>query len=153
MTEEDLIQESIKAAYGSLSQPTWHFASSAYRSHPYGEVVECLTDLGYQVNEVTDLNEDVSCSYLLLRDGFTWALYLSLVGPYAALLRVSPGDSEAPYSWGENSEVEGVLREHKVTLLSGEQLSRTIGFGANQEEKSIFAIMFSEYDRVLPGKW
>jgi hypothetical protein len=55
---------------------------------PYAELVRSVAGQ-FEVADTTDANDDHAFVYTLSRDGRTWTLALSVVGPYAVLARVS----------------------------------------------------------------
>ncbi len=74
------VMDAIEATYGSLSDPSYSFVERAMSAQPYAECVDRLSNL-VDVEDVTDVNDDVSFRYLLSRGPNEWALNLSMVGP------------------------------------------------------------------------
>ena len=81
------IQEAIAKAYGDLSEPDFSFVQRTYEKRPYGDLLVAL-QADVAVEENTDLNDDVCVSLLLSGSGRRWSLFLSLIGRYAAFMRV-----------------------------------------------------------------
>ena len=116
----DGLYQLIARAYGSLDDPYFGTIQAAYETRPYAEVEHALRER-FQVTEDTDFNTDV-CVVLIVQ-GATgrWIVYLSLLGPYAAVNRghegpwcevvVSPG---AP---GEEAEVFAILAAANIAVL------------------------------------
>ena len=80
------IKQALVARYRDLGNPWYGWVLPAYEAIPYKAVVNDFVTLGATVEDDTDLNDDVSCRYLIQRDGVLLIAELSLVGPYAVLL-------------------------------------------------------------------
>ncbi|MFG1603854.1 hypothetical protein [Actinoplanes sp. NPDC049265] len=84
----DEVEDGLRRAYGSLSRPAFGTVAGRLARGPDGGLVEALYDR-FEVADVTDPNEDHGWHLILAADGRRWALYVSAVGPYAALARIS----------------------------------------------------------------
>lgn len=144
----NLIRKSVEAAYGSLMSPSWHFAEREYRRSPYAETVERLHAASFDLEETTDLNDDVSCCYYLQKGSRGWALQLSLVGRFAVLLSVDRRNRVSFDRGGESDEIEKILSDAGILLLTEEILSRNLPFGASREGKKVYFVLFSDHDHL-----
>jgi hypothetical protein len=84
----DEVLDHITRTYGSLERP--HFGQVAERldQQPYADLVASIAGQ-FEVEETTDPNDDHAFVYVLSRDDRSWSLALSVVGPYAAVARIS----------------------------------------------------------------
>ncbi|MBC6456418.1 hypothetical protein [Actinomadura sp. HBU206391] len=83
----DEILRRIEQTYGSLSDPKFFFVRRALEERPYDALVESIAK-NFKVTEDTDENDDLAFNYLVSSDNRTWAMSISMVGPYALLARV-----------------------------------------------------------------
>lgn len=81
------ILTSLQKQYASMETPDFSFVHSALHDRPYHPLVQSIGHL-FTVTEDTDPNDDVSFGYLLHAESHQWLLRLSMVGPYAVLLRL-----------------------------------------------------------------
>jgi hypothetical protein len=74
----------IQTKYGTLSEPNYALVHTDEPTHAL------LTQLAedFTIVDVTDTNYDVSFRYFLNQTDRQWALELSMLGPYAVLLRL-----------------------------------------------------------------
>lgn len=82
--EVNEIMESIRASYGSLSDPDFSFLRFDERVNPLNEL---LNQLGrhIQITDDTDPNTDVCFSFVIQSGDAERFLQISLVGPYACV--------------------------------------------------------------------
>jgi hypothetical protein len=108
---EELLQR-VRERYGSLERPDFLWVGAEYNRDPYAELRRALASR-LEVKDVTDLKSDVSVAYELTATGgsATWRLRLSLVGPYAVLLRRDGNAAELPMDGPEDAtgEVEAFV--------------------------------------------
>jgi hypothetical protein len=148
----------IRSVYGSFENPDFHFASEALRRRPYEQVVSQLERI-FKAEEDTDVNDDVSFGYVLRSHGQReWVLRLSMVGPYAVVLRlsgngpaevVSPG---APTLEEQELKLLQVLSAQGIQVLSQDELMRPVPlslYNTNPGNVRIYQALFSDTD-VLP---
>ncbi len=115
------IQHDLVARYRDLANPWYGWVLPAYQAAPYRAVVDDLVALGATVDEDTDLNDDVSCRYIVRRDGDCLTAEFSLIGPYVAVLEVGKNGS-GPIATRISAsvlvrEVLRVLNAHGLNLL------------------------------------
>jgi hypothetical protein len=89
------IAKAITSRYGRPESPRFDFVDQIWRSKPYEAIIARLSGHGIAVVEKTDLNEDVAFTYELSQGDDLLVLQLSMVGPYAILLRDMAGSSVA----------------------------------------------------------
>lgn len=89
-TKDEVLRRVIER-YGSLERPDFHWVQIAYDRDPYADLRRKLSER-FDLTDITDLNSDVSFAYeLRSREGDgAWTLRLSMVAPYAALIRHAP---------------------------------------------------------------
>ncbi len=150
----DAILRAIEETYGSLAEPNYAFVEKALLAQPYARLLDGLSRLG-ELDETTDVNDDVSFRYVLARDDEEWAVSLSMVGPYALLLRLPPREPPVVVTAASGSTHEAELVElierAGVRLLSRKALEREIPFrrpGADEESAFVYHAIIS--DESLP---
>jgi hypothetical protein len=153
----DEILARIRSAYGSLDQPEFHFVGRALNERPYNALIQQLEG-AFSVEHDTDPNDDVSFVYLLSADGRRWMLRLSMVGPYALLLRlhedhlvevISPRE---PSSDALEEQVFILLSGNGIRVLAKDELMRRVPlrlFNARPGNVRIYHALFEDTD-VLP---
>ncbi len=134
MTEPSLVDELMSVVlshYKSLDQPQWSFVREVFDRHPYNELIARLAET-FRVVEDTDFNYDVSFGYLLYRNDEGWVLVLSMLGPYAAVLRIDTQDESGPISMhtegltaSERSLLE-TLAVHGIRMLPRDVLEHPV---------------------------
>lgn len=152
-TERRDLIDAIKARYGSLEAPNYSFVERVVRDHPYAGLVEALSSVA-EVEETTDINDDVSFRYVVRRAGQRWALNVSMVGPYGVLLRLSPAGVVVTDQAAEAGD-EAILQPLKlagVSLLSRAVLEARIPFrplGQETDDATIYQALISD-EPLLP---
>ena len=109
------IRQTLLARYGNLAEPWYGWVLPAYEAAPYKAVVDDLVALGAAVEDDTDLNDDVSCRYLVRRDGILLIAELSLAGPFAV---VSGGEGKTAGPITPDMPVSGLARDVLEALES-----------------------------------
>jgi hypothetical protein len=153
------IRNAILARYGSLSEPRFHFVRAALEAHAYRALVDELRS-SFDITEETDTNNDVSFSLVLRKDGGALGLRLSMVGPYAVLLRLPPAgswevvDGAAKTTDAERSILDAV-RRFGIEPLDQATLSLPIALDMGDTEPDqcrFYQALFTDND-VLPWEW
>ncbi|MFJ4186405.1 hypothetical protein [Kitasatospora sp. NPDC089509] len=141
--------------YGSLEDPDFRFASGARVEDTHAELLATLSRL-VKVTNMSDENDHV-CFVLELREGpREWSLRLSMVGPYAMLLRVTRGWPrrfrilsveviEEPAAGTEQAIAE-LVREAGFTMVSAEDAEYPVRFNASGTEPvdgPLYRVLFS----------
>jgi hypothetical protein len=152
-TERKVLLDTITARYGSLEEPNYSFVEEVVRRQPYAQLLGALSKLA-DVEETTDLNNDVSFRYVLRHDSQSWALDVSMVGPFGLLLRLGT-DREVVTDQsdeGREREIVRTVKEAGVSLLSREVLETRIPFHRLAEEShhaTIYNALISD-EPLLP---
>lgn len=79
----EIIQDSIAAAYGSILEPNYSFVTKAYQKNTNRDLIYSISKR-LTVEDITDINYDVSFSYVLKAKG-EYLLQLSMVGKFFIL--------------------------------------------------------------------
>ncbi|WP_104978086.1 hypothetical protein [Sorangium cellulosum] len=163
MTEPNQLFQAIIDKYKSLENPDFHWVAKEYKRKPYRELEEHLAGR-FSVEDVTNLTNDVSCVLAISPEGdeVRWTLKLSLVGPYAVLLRETGARAWDVYVHSESdarSEDErwilGACEQHGIEMLKLDVLKTPIGlrlFDTDPERVRIYQALFSDTD-YLPGEY
>lgn len=80
--------EQIKATYKSLEVPDFAFVRRALDECPYQGVVDAIGS-EFGLLEITEEEKDHGFLYAIDKGPRRWAMYLSMVGPYAVFARVA----------------------------------------------------------------
>lgn len=151
------LSEVIENKYKSLEQPDYSFVSKAISSRPYDSLIRKLQDL-FEVEEITDPNDDVSFRYLLSKLKSQWIIELSMVGLYASFFRVSDvGSAEVVTSdttAQEEQKICSFLIENKFEILQQHELEQPFNLklcNTEPENVCIYQALFSDTD-ILPWK-
>lgn len=156
------IFNAIVLCYGSLEQPDFSFAEKAMAAGAWDSLVHELRER-ITIDEITDLNNDVSRTFQVRIDGRHVAtLQLSFVGPYAVYFR------HEGWPWKEifvdrtenaRNDVEAFVvdtcEKHGVSLL-GLDILRTPAtlklFDTESDRVRIYQALFSDVEFV-PGEY
>jgi hypothetical protein len=132
MTDLDEVVQSIRAAYGSLDHPRFDFVADSVRARTYSAMIGQLAQ-SFSTQDDTDVNTDVSFGCLLASGGERWLLRVSMVGPYAVLVRLGRevgGGVVLSGPTASSSEAEqqlmGTVAASGLRLLDRDLLSRTV---------------------------
>lgn len=152
---EDLLEQ-LRSVYGSLEEPTYFKINEVMAQRPYAQLVQELANY-FRVEEITDVNEDVSFQYELTQGDDEWVLELSAVGTYAAFSRygerggrplVTPeSDNLAP----PERQVIDLLRRHGLRVMSRSDLDVPIRmnlFVTEPERVCLYHALFSDNDSL-----
>lgn len=157
MQQSKPISELIRLTYGSLESPDFSFVADAVARRPHEELARELSH-HFEVSEDTDPNDDVSFVYQLRRGGSTWILRVSMVGPYAILLRLVENggadvisDDTAPRSESETDLLKR-LSSRQLQVLDRDTLLQPVPlmlFNTAPENTRIYQALFCDSD-ILP---
>jgi hypothetical protein len=151
----DSMMTLIHDEYQSFESPDFSFVEEAISSRPYERVVQQI-GTKFQVEEDTDPNDDVSFGYFLTNGPQHWVLRISMLGPYAVLLRVSDSEraelvtsSEEAMSDAERDLLH-ILADNEVSLLAREVLLQPVPLSLfNAEDTRVYQALFTDTD-ILP---
>jgi len=154
----------LLSKYRSLETPNFEWVQVAYQEDPTKTIRERLAH-SFDISEFTDLNNDVSVGYELYEPGGTipkWALRLSMVGPYAMLVRNTPNAPNRMLVDGlddcqDPSEklVAAVLDESGLELLDREALSTPVPlrlFVTEPHHVRMYQALFTDTE-FMPGEF
>ncbi|MDQ4032633.1 MAG: hypothetical protein M3332_10350 [Actinomycetota bacterium] len=151
--------EQLKNVYGSLDEPTYFKINEVMAERPYSRLVQDLANF-FHVEEITDVNEDVSFQYELIQGDDAWMLELSAVGSYAVFSRyeelggqllITPesDDLEPP-----ERQVIDLLRLHGLRVMDRSDLDVPVRmnlFVTEPEKVRLYHALFSDNDSLPWG--
>jgi hypothetical protein len=156
MTSDQLIT-AIKEKYLSLDEPDFSFVNKAVRDNMYRFIIEKLANI-FDVTEVTDLNDDVCFRYVLKKDSQSWVLEISMLGPYAVIIKTTAEMNyllvEAPEMSKYENQIVSALNLGAIVLLKKMQLEEQCNlklFNTGSEKTCIYQALFSDVT-MLPWK-
>jgi len=151
------LSEVIKRTYTSLEQPDFSFVSKAISSKPYGSLIQKI-GIFFEVEEITDSNDDVSFRYLLSKSRKQWIIELSMLGFYATVFRISDVGSiivvTKNTSVQDEKKLVSLLMEYRLKILEEQELEQPFPIKLSNtevENTCIYQALFSDTD-VLPWK-
>lgn len=147
----------LERNYKSLEQPDFSFVSRAISSKPYDALIKNVREL-FDVEEITDSNDDVSFRYVVSKLNSQWVVELSMLGLYATVLRVSQTahsyfvtqDTSAP----EDKDIISLLLDNQFEIPGKDVLEQPVAlklFNTEPENTCIYQALFSDTD-TLPWK-
>ena len=156
---ENSLRAAVIKAYGSLDEPSFSFVEKTAKRRPYDPLVSDLKALGFEIEETTDINEDVSFCYVLRARGSQWSLQLSMIGPFAVFFRLERhGEpiAEITEVTGDLIDLEKdavvVFRQSGVLVLGESILRRRIPlsmFYTEKQDVRFYQALFSDVE-ILP---
>lgn len=135
----DQIRADAKRRYTSLSNPNFSFIQKIWESRPYDPIIEEIGIL-CRLEDITDVNYDVSFQYVLRFSDTQWILELSMVGPYFIL---RPADGGGGMD-GAHPDIVERCREKGLTRLDYDE-AKALNIDGNKclpSEKSIYEWLF-----------
>ena len=148
------LSQAVLERYKSLEQPDFSFVSKISNSRPYEPLIKELREV-FDIEETTDINEDVSFSYMLSNSNNKWVIELSMVGLYAVVLRILEGGSiqlVASSICEFERKIIYLLDKYKFRVLQRRELEQPISLKlCNTEPGDVFMYqaLFSDTD-ILP---
>jgi hypothetical protein len=156
MADEEInhIVDMIVKKYVSTENPDRSFVSKSVNRNVYCDLVNEVAAV-CELEEVTDVNEDVSFRYILTFADCSWVLELSMVGPFATFMRIDD-PKKISLVLKPKSELEKqvvlLLDDNNIQLLGLEILNRRFDFHLNNTETKkakLYQILFSDIE-ILP---
>ena len=148
------IRTAILSKYGSLTEPRFDFVQAALDADEYRDLVQDLQS-SFEIIEDTDPNDDVSFGLLLRGAHGSFVLRLSMIGRYAAFLRIDQHNrsqlvdaAAAP----EERRVLEALRQFQIEPLDQATLSVRIPLELSNTTSAtcrLYQALFMDTD-VLP---
>ncbi len=155
----EAILSDIRRVYRSLDQPNFAFARDAMKRGVGADVFAEMLRRGFAVEDLTDLNDDVSRHLLpRRRSPRSLAVRLSFVGPYAVILSALDGEVKVIASPDElerdadELDLVQICMQHGYQLLPQALLEEHISlnlFETDPANVCIFQALFIDND-VLP---
>jgi hypothetical protein len=154
MTALDEVMERIRGAYGSLDEPRFDFVVDAARDPRYRTLIRNLAER-YTLDADTDLNSDVSFGCVLRYGAERWVLRVSMVGPYAMLLRLRGQggatlvSSPDPSSSEAEQELIGAVEDSGLRLLDRTVLAAPVNlrlFNTAPNRTRVYQALFVDTD-------
>ncbi len=112
--------EALLSSYQSLEEPKYWFVRRRHKSPPEALLKE--VGVGSSVRDLTDINDDVRWNFELARGDAHLDLVISMVGPYAVVLRHGPVGHRTPVTSAvecqpslERDVLARMLREERGT--------------------------------------
>ncbi|WNZ64002.1 hypothetical protein QEG98_10075 [Myxococcus sp. MxC21-1] len=157
MEDHDRLLRTIEARYGSLVKPRFDFVEVELKKDPHALLCERISRIA-EVEDLTNVNDDVCFSYRLRStDGVLW-LRVSMVGPYFVLMRIAALGAHGRFvePGGLKEGVEGQIFEMCVqeglVPIDRETCERPIEmlmFKTEPERVRVFNALFTDAD-LLP---
>lgn len=157
MISKDKILFDIKKAYGSFENPNYRFVEKRYRNQPFKKIELALLK-NFSVRDMTDLNEDVSCVWILDRDSTSWALQLSFVGSYGYLAKLDNNEeyvctisAERLDSSEDEKSIIRIIEDSGLKLLDQGLLEKLVSWKNDEgefEEVELFRVIFSDIESL-----
>lgn len=159
MVVQDMValSEAIKRTYKSLEEPDFSFVKKAISSRPYETLAQRMLSL-FDVEEITEPNDDVSFRYLIAKSNRRWVIELSMIGRYAVVLRLSDAGAveivTPETSVEEERDIFSILASGEVVVVKKKDLERPFPLKLSNTEPEnvcVYQALFSDTD-VLPWK-
>lgn len=155
--EVQAVMDVIRSNYKSLQSPDFSFVRDTIAKRPYEKILRQISK-HFQVEEDTDPNDDVSFGYVLTKGGERWVLRISMLGPYAVLLRLHQAARievmahRAQVSSSADKELITTLADNSIRLLDRDALLIPVPmrlFNAEPENTRVYQALFTDTD-ILP---
>jgi len=147
--------EDISKAYKSLRKPDFSFVESAVARNPYQGVVLAISER-FLVREITDSNDDVSFCYQVENSGDSWTIQLSMVGPYAVILKQTEEYGVEVVEPETQSRLErelcSILHANQLIILNQFVMEEPIDihlFNSDPKNTRFYQALFTDTD-ILP---
>ena len=149
----------IERKYKSLKKPDFSFVDKSLKSKPYSSIISALEN-DFDIEYITELNYDVSFSYVLSKSEKKWALELSMIGPYAVLTRINEYNNTVSLinpnlCYPCEKDICSTAINGGVEFLEKCELEQHIEmplFNTYPENVCIYHVLFSDTD-FLPWKY
>lgn len=153
------INKAIDEAYGSRAQPVFAFQTDVAVRERYAGIISELSKFS-DIEEITDLNVDVSFVFLVRIGNGVWIVRLSMVGPYALILDISdPQEAPTVVSRGKEPEcgervqiIMNIIEGNGIYVLDRSILERKVDlilFETSAQNTTVYQALFCD-NEVLP---
>lgn len=151
------IMTALRACYGNLEEPNYRKVTAILESDPYRPLIEELRSSGTEITESMDLNDDVAILLVVDQAKDQVGLWLSGVGPFAALVHQ---DAEGRYCWVTGPDgaptplaalVATIVQRADLQLLDRRTVSRKIRMQwyDGETEATLYQALFTDTD-IIP---
>lgn len=138
----------IKINYVDIARPSFHFKMRNYSLFGYDELIKKFEE-SFSVEEIGDINYDVSRSFLLKKNGGLFYVYLSLIGAYCFIMSNGEviSDNKNVANIIEN-EITNTIKLFDITILTKKDLMGRLPFSIyfeseGQEIDSVIGLIFA----------
>ncbi|MEL6723282.1 MAG: hypothetical protein AAFP10_08745 [Pseudomonadota bacterium] len=145
--------EKIFCYYKSLDFPDFTFVKEMIKSKPYDSLIKKIGCL-FDIEETTDVNDDVSFCYIIKKNESQWVIELSMLGLYAVVFRITDdGGAEllvSPINQQEE-KIAYLLNEYGFERLSENILKQPVNLRLNNTEPEntcFYQAFFSDTDQL-----
>lgn len=149
--------DAIKQKYISLENPDYSFVNEITALKPYNSLIQELEN-SFEIEEVTDLNDDVSFRYVICKAKRQWVIELSMLGRYATILRVSDLEPIKVVTSNttdhEEQSIFSFLVQNQFEILDRQELEQPVPLKLSNTEPgnvSVYQALFTDTD-VFPWK-
>ena len=137
----------LESRYGSLASPQFFFVQDALDAGKHEEEKRFFTDKFGAVDD-TDPNNDVGLFLVFEKNGETFCVLLSFVGPYAAFLK---GDAQNSFCLTDETEnltpderaILLFLRDKGWHVLSEAQLKQPVEIQLDIDDPTVYNALFT----------
>jgi hypothetical protein len=153
-TRLQVISSAVRNAYGNDRQPSYWFVREALQRDPCRSLVDELSQW-YAIENDTDPNDDVSFNFILSRGAGTWRLALSMVGPFALLVRVEDAEKTAVVTEStepDEARILGVVKAHGFEFIDRRTLNRSLDvrYSGDDDDWTVYHAVFTR-SQTIPG--
>jgi hypothetical protein len=161
MSDDGLLSEvraAILSTYGSLDNPDFHRLRPSLDAPPFAELAADLRR-NFTLDDDTDPNTDVARVLILRQGPRSWSISLSLVGPYACILRITRQHRamtselvQQPGAAPAEAELFEALSAHGFRMLPRAVLEAPVPlrlWATDPENVRVYQALFSDTD-ILP---
>ena len=158
------IMGAIVESYGSTDCPNYRSLWKKYDGLLYARPI-CELLRTFCLEETTDMNCDLAVNLTMVlpqAEGTRWFVQLSLVGPFATVMRYQESDEGGRplLIWAERADLSQIeqkllriLQRHRIHVLDEDMLTTKIDFCHVNEEPGLvplYRVLFYMEDEPLP---
>lgn len=150
----------IERRYGTSGEPYFEFVERSITEQPYARLLHQLSEK-FVIEDITDVNYDVSFVFVLQQIRLSYILRLSMLGNYGLLMKSDLGSkgywsisTENLFDSNEEAIIKA-LQKNNVELLDQETLELPVKiklFNTAPEDVRVYQALFCDND-VLPWRF